>query len=267
MEASGNLLKMRTVYHQPVDYYLTLGSDDIYMNELMDHPITLEYQGVIHCVHCGALTKKSYAQGFCYQCLQTAPEADQSVVRPALSMAHFNIARDMDWAREHDLIDHIVYLAVTNELKVGVTRHHQVPTRWIDQGAVQAIKLAKTPNRHIAGVIEHFLKQHVADITQWQAMLKSEYNQNIDLGAEKARIAQLLPPELQRYVDADNQVQHIVYPGKFVGDKVEALDFERTGVIQGKLTGIKGQYLLFGNGQVLNIRKYSGYYVKFKVNI
>jgi hypothetical protein len=266
MEASGNLLKMRTVYNQPVDYYLTLGSKDIYMNELIDHQIALEYHGLINCVHCGIIIKKSYGQGFCYQCLQTAPEADQSVVRPELSLAHFGIARDLDWAREHDLIEHYVYLAITNDLKVGVTRHHQIPTRWIDQGAIQAIRLARTPNRHIAGVIEHFLKQHVADITQWQAMLKGEYNQNIDLAAEKARISQLLPLELQRYLETDNQVQYFDYPGTFKADKVETLGFENTGIIQGKLTGIKGQYLLFGNSRVLNIRKYSGYYVKFRVN-
>lgn len=266
MKASGNLLKMRTLDNSPVDYFLTIGDTEIYMNELIGHSIQLYYHGLINCVHCGAATKKSYGQGFCYPCFQTAPEADQSVVRPALSMAQFGIARDLDWALTHDLIDHYVYLAITNDLKVGVTRHHQLPTRWIDQGAVKAIKLAKTPNRHVAGIIETFLKQHVADITQWQAMLKGEYDNAIDLNAEKHRLLKLMPLELQRYAEADETVHHFEYPGNFNPNKIVALGFEQQNIIQGILVGIKGQYLLFEGGSVLNIRKYSGYYVNFMLN-
>lgn len=266
MKTSGNLLKMRTVNNRPIDYYLTLGSDEVYLNALIGQTISLEHTGRINCVHCGALTKKSYGQGFCYPCFQTAPEADQSVVRPALSLAQFGIARDMDWAREHDLIDHYVYLAVTNDLKVGVTRHHQVPVRWIDQGAVQAIKLARTPNRHIAGIIEQCLKDHVADITQWQAMLKAQNDRDIDLKAEKIRMARMLPAELQRYLELDDQVHQFLYPGSFVSDKAESLGFENNPHIQDKLIGIKGQYLIFDHDRVLNIRKYSGYYVNFMLN-
>jgi hypothetical protein len=236
------------------------------LNELIGKEITFEFNGIINCIHCGKKTNKSFSQGFCYNCFQTAPEADQSVIRPELSQAQFGIARDIEWAEKHDLIDHYVYLSVTNDIKVGVTRHHQVPTRWIDQGAIQAIKLALTPNRHIAGVIESFLKQHVADITKWQAMLKDEIKTEINLVEEKHRIAQLLPAELQKYIDTDDQVTTIEYPGKLKLEKIRSIGFDKTPKIEGKIMRIKGQYLIFENGTVLNIRKHNGYYINFKLN-
>lgn len=266
MNVSGNLIKMRTELNNPVSYFLTLGQKEIFMNELIGKSITLEHNGVINCIHCGAVTKKSYSQGFCYNCMQTAPEADQSVIRPELSLAQFGVAKDLNWANEHDLIDHYVYLSVTNNLKVGVTRYHQIPTRWIDQGAVQAIVLAKTPNRHIAGIIENYLKQYVADVTKWQAMLKNEINENIDLLAEKERISKLLPLELQRYIDTDNSITKMFYPGSFRLEIINTTGFEKNNLIEGNIAGIKGQYFIFDNNNVLNIRKYSGYYVNFRVN-
>lgn len=266
MKAEGNLIKMRSELSQPVDYFLKLGDQEIYMNELIGKHLVLEHNGVINCIHCGAKTKKSFNQGFCYNCFQTAPEADQSVVRPELSMAQFGMARDMEWAAEHDLIDHYVYLSVTNDLKVGVTRFHQIPTRWIDQGAVKAIKLAKTPNRHIAGIIESFLKNHIADITKWQPMLKEEINTKVDLVEEKQRIAALLPAELQQYVTSDDSITEIEYPGTYHLQKVKSASFDKTTKIEGKLARIKGQYLIFDNDTVLNIRKFNGYYVNFEGN-
>lgn len=266
MNASGNLIKMRSEMNAPVDYFLSVGDNEIHLNEYIGKKISLEHNGVINCIHCGAKTNKSYNQGFCFNCLNTAPEADQSVIRPELSMAQFGIAKDMDWAIEHDLIPHFVYLAVTNDLKVGVTRHHQIPTRWIDQGAARAIKLAKTPNRHIAGVIESYLKNYVADITKWQPMLKDEINNEIDLRAEKERISKLLPLELQRYIEPDNTVTELKYPGQFQLQNINSVGFEKTPLIEGKLVRIKGQYLIFENEMVLNIRKYNGYYVNFKEN-
>lgn len=266
MKAEGNLIKMRSELNQPVDYFLKLGDQEIYMNELIGKQLKLEHNGVINCIHCGAKTKKSFNQGFCYNCFQTAPEADQSVVRPELSMAQFGIARDMEWATKHDLIDHFVYLSVTNDLKVGVTRFHQIPTRWIDQGAVKAIKLAKTPNRHIAGIIESFLKNYLADITKWQPMLKEEINTKVNMVEEKQRIAKLLPAELQQYVTSDNNITEIEYPGDYQLLKVKSASFDKTPKIEGTLARIKGQYLIFDDEKVINIRKFNGYYVNFEVS-
>ena len=266
MNISGNLIKMRSELNTPINYYLSLGDQEVYLNDFIGKNISLEHNGVINCVNCGARTKKSYSQGFCFNCFQTAPEADQNVVRPELSLSQFGIARDMDWAKEHDLIDHFVYLSVTNDLKVGVTRNHQIPTRWIDQGAVKAIKLARTPNRHIAGVIESYLKNYVADITKWQLMLRDEINDRIDLVNEKKRIASLLPLELQRYIEEDNSITELAYPGKFELKEVNSVSFDKTPLIEGKLVRIKGQYLIFEDENVLNIRKFNGYYVNFRTN-
>jgi hypothetical protein len=172
----------------------------------------------------------------------------------------------MDWAREHDLIDHFVYLAVSGELKVGVTRHHQVPTRWIDQGATEAIILARTPNRHISGVIEVFLKNFFSDKTNWRAMLQNKTIHEANLQEEKLNAYQLLPAELQQYLHSDNQIWKINYPVLTFPEKIASVSFDKDPVISGNLIGIKGQYLMFSDGRVLNLRKHSGYFLEISVN-
>jgi hypothetical protein len=261
----GNILKMRTELTKPVKYFLPVGKQEIKMNELIGKEISLHFTGQINCISCGKITKTSFNQGFCYNCLQTAPESSESVVRPELSKSQFGIARDLEWAEKHDLIEHIVYLAVASELKVGVTRHHQIPTRWIDQGASYAIQLAKTPNRHIAGIIEIFLKKHFTDRTNWRAMLKSDGNSEIDPREEKKNALQLLPAELQKYYSNDDKITAIEYPLSDFPKKVKSLGFDKTPDIEGILKGIKGQYLVFENNNVLNIRKHNGYFIELSV--
>ena len=196
----------------------------------------------------------------------TAPEASETVMRPELSKAHLGIARDMDWARVHDLIDHHVYLAVSGELKVGVTRHHQVPTRWIDQGAGEAIILARTPNRHIAGVIEVFLKNFFSDKTNWRSMLQNRTTLPVDLLQEKEKAHHLLPSELKQYVSTYNKIWQINYPVSAFPEKINSVSFDKDPVISGILNGIKGQYLLFSDGRVLNVRKHNGYFLNFSAD-
>src|SRR5680860_313004 len=203
---------MQTELASQVKYFLPIGENKIEMNSLIGKEIKMNFTGQINCISCGKRTKTSFSQGFCYNCLQTAPEASESVIRPELSKSHLGIARDMEWAEKHDLIDHIVYLAVSSEIKVGVTRIHQIPTRWIDQGASSAIKLTIAPNRHIAGVIEVFLKKHYTDKTNWRAMLKNEVAQNINLVEEKQKVIQLLPSELRKYIAQDDETTNIEYP-------------------------------------------------------
>ncbi|MDD2381896.1 MAG: DUF2797 domain-containing protein [Mariniphaga sp.] len=260
----GSILKMRTEHASPVNYFLPVGDQEIEMNALIGHEIHMLFTGQIHCIACGKITKTSFSQGFCYSCLQTAPEASESIIRPELSKAEFDIARDLDWARKHDLIDHVVYLAVTSELKVGVTRHHQLPTRWIDQGASYAIRLAKTPNRHIAGIIEVFLKKYFADRTNWQEMLKTDGKTDINLPEEKKKALELLPPELQKYSCIDHEIVSIHYPLAEPPQKIKSVIFDKTPEIEGILKGIKGQYLVFNENRVLNIRKHNGYFLKIQ---
>ncbi|MCL3780231.1 DUF2797 domain-containing protein [Prolixibacteraceae bacterium JC049] len=265
MELSGNLVKMYTTLEDQVKYSLKLNNNLIDINKLIDKKIRLDFNGQINCIECGKKTKKSFNQGFCYQCFKTSPKADESVIRPELSKAHLGISRDIEWAKEHDLIPHYVYLSISSHLKIGVTRHHQIPTRWIDQGASSAIIVAETPNRHIAGVIEVWLKKFYSDKTSWQAMLKNKLPIDIDLVKEKEKAIKLLPIELQRYAKADCQTEQINYPVEEYPTKVSPLSFDKTPIIEGVLKGIKGQYLIFEEGKVLNIRKHNGYYINLSV--
>lgn len=261
MPNEGNILKMRTEFASPVKYFLPLGNDEVFMNELLGKEVKFYFTGQINCISCGKMTKTSFGQGFCYNCLQTAPEASESVMRPELSKAHFGIARDIEWAKEHDLIDHFVYLAASSDLKVGVTRHHQMPTRWIDQGASSAVVLARTPNRHIAGVMEVWLKQFYTDKTNWREMLQNKMI-HYNLQEEKVKAMELLTKELQKYYQEESEIITINYPVMNYPVKITSLSFDKTPEISGKLTGIKGQYLIFDDGSVLNIRKHNGYYIR-----
>lgn len=263
---SGNILKMRSEFADPVQYFLALGDVELPMNSILGKSVCLKFTGQINCISCGKRTKTSFGQGFCYNCLQTAPEASETVMRPELSKAHLGIARDMNWAREHDLIDHYVYLAVSGELKVGVTRYHQVPTRWIDQGASEAVILAKTLNRHIAGVIEVFLKRFYSDKTNWQSMLRNKASQEYNLREEKIKAYNLLPAELQQYLHPDDRIWELLYPVTSFPEKVTSVSFDKEAEISGILSGIKGQYLIFTDGRVLNIRKHSGYFLEVSVD-
>jgi len=264
MIVEGNILKMRTEPGSPVDYYLPVGAQEIYMNALVGSRLRFSFSGTINCIACGKRTKRSFSQGFCYRCFQTAPEAGESIIRPALSKSHYGIARNMEWAEKQDLIDHIVYLAVASELKVGVTGHTGIPGRWIDQGASYAVKLAITPSRHIAGVMELYLSRFITDRTNWKSMLCKPGNGHINLAEEKQRVYGLLPSELQKYYCHNDEVVHIEYPLSEYPVNVKGFTFEKEPVIEGALKGIKGQYLIFGDGRVLNIRKHNGFYIRME---
>jgi hypothetical protein len=265
MQYKGNLFKMRTQLKDVITYELPIGDDFVDMNTLIGKKLTWTYQNQINCVHCGKKTKTSFSQGYCYTCFTSLPQTDASIMNPELDESHLGISRDMEWSKENSLKPHYVYLAFSSNLKVGVTRESQIPTRWIDQGAIRAIKLAKTPNRHIAGIIEVALKEHFADKTNWRAMLKNEGEASVDLKSEKQKAADLLHLELQQYVSADEKVYELNYPVEQYPEKVTSLSFDKVDSFEGELQGIKGQYLIFEGGKVMNIRKHNGYFVELKV--
>ena len=223
----GNLLKMRTQLKDVITYELPIGDDFVDMNSLIGKKLTWTYQNQINCVHCGKRTKTSFFQGHCYTCFISLPQTDAGIMNPELDESHLGISRDMEWAKAHSLKPHYVYLAFSSNLKVGVTRESQIPTRWIDQGAVGAIKLAKTPNRHIAGIIEVALKEHFADKTNWRAMLKNEGEVSVDLKLEKEKAAALLHPELQQYICSEEKVYELNYPVEQYPEKVTSLSFDK----------------------------------------
>ncbi len=263
MKYKGNIVKLKSELSEVVAYALPIGNDLVSLNNLIGKKIVLNYLNQINCISCGKKTNKSFGQGFCYNCFVSAPEASECVLHPDKCQAHLGITRDQKWSDNHCLTTHIVYLAVSSNLKVGITRETQIPTRWIDQGATSAIILAKTPNRHIAGIIEKYLMQYYSDKTSWQAMLKGTQHE-IDLVKEKKQAKEYLPQELQQYILENNDVTQINFPVNSNPDKIKSLSFDKTDRVEGTLTAIKGQYLILDNMNVINIRKHSGYLVELQ---
>ena len=265
MNASGNLRKMRTELVEPVRYTLVMGEDQVLMNDLIGQEVRFKFEGRINCVNCGVLTKKAFGQGFCYPCFMNSPANAECIVRPELCEGHLGLGRDPEWEEKHHNQPHIVYLALTDKVKVGVTRETQVPTRWIDQGAWKTIIVAETPYRQLAGEIEVFLKEFVSDKTSWQRMLKDERDEEVNLLEEKEELLDQMDEELGQYYSEDDTVTEIVYPVLAYPEKVKSLNFDKTPELGGRLVGIRGQYLIFEGGFVVNVRRFSGYWVELEV--
>lgn len=260
----GNIKKMHSQHLQPVLYHLEL-NELINMNALIGKKILIQYENQINCNNCGKITKKAYGQGFCYPCFMESPENSECIVKPELCEGHLGKGRDAQWEFEHHVKEHYVYLANSSGLKVGVTRATQIPTRWIDQGAIEAILFAKTPYRKLAGLIEVELKKHVSDKTNWQIMLKNSLNHVVDLVKEKHRIAEFLPLEFKRYMVHADDVTTISYPVIQYPESVSSLSLEKNPMIEGVLVGIKGQYLIFKEGKVFNLRNATGYKITLTI--
>lgn len=264
--STGKLKKMTVSLEDTIQYELDL-IEKVKMNDLIGSSILMNWNGQIICSGCGKQTKKSFGDGFCYNCFITAPEAAECTLRPELCRAHLGQGRDPEWEQNNHNTPHIVYLAASDIVKVGVTRISQVPTRWIDQGASAGIRLAETPNRYEAGMLEVALKEFFSDKTNWQRMLKNEIDSTIDLVEEKWNLHDQLPSDLTQFFTENDEVINLNYPVIEFPSKVKSLSFDKTPSIRGKLMGIKGQYLLFESGEVLNIRKHTGYYIQLSSDI
>ena len=260
IKLEGNVRKMKSDFKAPIEYSMILSEHILPLNDHIGSNIKLEWSGIIHCVKCGNKTNKSFFQGFCYPCFISAPESSECILKPELCQAHEGISRDMEWSEKYCLSNHYVYLSLTSGIKVGVTRYTQIPTRWIDQGAIKALKIAKTPNRYLAGAIEVKLKEFVSDRTSWQRMLKNDVNQDIDLYAYRETLKENLPSDLKTYVLNEEMEKIIAYPINKYPEKIKSINFEKVKEFEGKLTGIKGQYIYIDNQFVVNMRKYSGFY-------
>lgn len=231
------------------------------MNELVGKRIVIEYQHQINCVATGEKIKKAYGEGMSYDAYMNSPMAVESILRPELSRIHEGIAlRDEEWERKHHLQPHYVYLSKTAGVKVGVTRNTQVPTRWIDQGAAEALIIAETPYRQAAGLIEVALKDFISDKTNWRKMLTNELAPG-ELDEARDYLLDNVPPDLREFLKFHEPVQHLNYPVLAYPKKVSSMKLDSTPIIDKKLTGIKGQYLIFEDGTVINIRSHSGYLV------
>jgi hypothetical protein len=265
----GNLRKMKAhLGADTIEYTLRLFNpqgevvSELPMNECVGKEITLNFSGKINCVNCGAKTKKSFAQGFCYKCFISAPESSECIIKPELCRGHLGEGRDVEWEQHNHNQPHFVYLAVSDVVKVGVTRATQIPTRWIDQGAAYAIRLAEVPYRQLAGLIEVALKSEFTDKTNWRKMLKNEVDLSIDLVEVKWELEELLPNDYAQYMTEDDEIIEFNYPVLEFPEKVTSVGLEKQPEIKGKLLGIKGQYLILDGGRVFNVRNHSGFEVE-----
>jgi hypothetical protein len=266
----GRLEKMVAHNADSVRYELVLNGDVIALNPMLGKTITLEHTGRLVCGHCRQFMKKSFNQGYCYPCFARLAQCDMCMMKPETCHYDAGTCREPIWAESFCFQPHFVYLANTSGLKVGITRYTQIPTRWIDQGAIQALPIFKVNSRRLSGQIEVLIASHVSDKTQWQRMLKHQI-EPVDLIAQRDRLIKLCEEELAILAQqnpggieflSQEKVVDLHYPIPTPPLKVTALNFDKTPSVSGVLLGIKGQYLIFDRG-VLNVRKFSGYEINF----
>lgn len=267
----GQLKKMHTKLDTPVSYELPISEELVALNPVLGKQITLEHTGNIYCINCNRSIKKSFNQGYCYPCFTRLAQCDICIVKPDQCHYAAGTCREPEWGLSQCFQPHYVYLANSSGIKVGITRQSQIPTRWIDQGAVQALPILKVTSRLISGLVEVELAKYISDKTSWQRMLKNQ-QQPVDLVANKTQlltqcqnaldnIAQEQGENALQYL-SDEQVINIEFPVLQYPEKVKSFNFDKTTQVSGVLQGIKGQYLILDTG-VINIRKFAGYEITY----
>lgn len=259
----GVLTKMQTEFLEPIQYYLVFENDFIHMNQLLNKSVSIKLVGS-QCLSCG-LDRPIYRQGFCSTCFFDKPIAGDWIMRPELSTAHLGKEdRDLEYEKKVQLQPHIVYLANSSNVKVGVTRKSQVPTRWIDQGAHEAIEIVEVPNRYLAGITEVALKEHVADKTNWRNMLKNDVK-DADLIEWRNKLKKYIPDEAKDYFIENNSETHLHFPVGQYPEKPKSLNLNKAIEFEGKLVGVKGQYLIFEDNTVFNVRANEGLVIELSM--
>ncbi|MEO6096705.1 MAG: DUF2797 domain-containing protein [Fibrobacteria bacterium] len=257
----GPIEKMRTRPDEPVRYALPVGDAEVPLNHLLGKPVRFKFTGRIFCVNCGKLTKTSFSQGYCFRCMQTLAQTDMCIVKPELCHHHLGTCREPEWGMAHCMIDHTVYLANSSGIKVGITRSHQMRTRWMDQGAVQALPIVRVKNRLDSGKVEIELSKVMADKTNWRLMLQGK-GEIVDLKAKRDELfatwAGALPGERLTGEEYRFSYPVLAYPAK-----PTSLNLDKNPEVTGELQGIKGQYLILSSG-VINMRKYGGYELEWE---
>ncbi len=263
MQYEGVLRKMKTEIGHPIQYYMLFENDFLNVNQVLDKSLTIRFIKY-QCLNCGE-DRPIYRQGFCKKCFFDIPSAGDWIMRPELSTAHLDKAdRDLEYEKKVQLQPHIVYLANSSNIKVGVTRKTQVPTRWIDQGAHEAIEIVETPNRYLAGITEVALKEHLGDKTNWRKMLTNAIDDE-NLVEWRNKLKPYIPDEASDYYIASNSETNLEFPVRRYPKKVKSLNLDKTPEYSGVLKGIKGQYFIFEDDTVFNVRGSEGYYVGLKI--
>ena len=263
----GNARKMRIELAAPAQYQMRLGEQQLELNQFLGQGLQLEFLGQIDCLHCARKTSKSFAQGYCWPCFKSLAQCDSCIMSPEKCHFDAGTCREPEWAQQHCMTDHIVYLANSSSVKVGITRANQMPVRWLDQGATQALPIFRVSTRQQSGFLEDALRAHVSDRTSWQAMLKADA-EPVDLAGVRDELFALCDAQivdlqqrfgLQAITALDNaEVVEMSYPVLEYPKKVKSFNLDKAPVAEGTLLGIKGQYLMFDTG-VINIRKYTSY--------
>jgi hypothetical protein len=266
----GHLRKMAISHDDDcAQYQIRLDDQFISLNEKIGQPIRIESLGEIHCVECGRKSKKSFSQGYCYPCFSRLPQCDVCIMSPEKCHYDQGTCRDASWGDEFCMQDHIVYLANSSGIKVGITRHTQIPTRWLDQGAMQAMPIARVATRQLSGLLEVIFKQHVADKTNWRTLLKQDAL-DLDLSSKRDELFELCHEEIEELqghyglqavsLIYDAEQHNYQFPVTEYPTKIVSFNLDKTPVVEGILKGIKGQYLILDTG-VINLRKYTSYNV------
>ncbi|MBF0264331.1 MAG: DUF2797 domain-containing protein [Gammaproteobacteria bacterium] len=284
MKYQGFVRKLKTALKENglVQYQLPFYTDTdrnvelVELNSLIGRDIKIENLGHINCISCGRKTKKSFAQGYCYPCFTSLPQCDSCIMSPEKCHYQAGTCRDSQWGKDNCLIPHYVYLARSSSVKVGITRGTQIPTRWMDQGAIQALPIVKVSQRYYSGLMEVIFKEHVSDRTSWQKMLKGEVSE-ADLYQTREQLFNLCQQSITNLLDEQqikpediellNQetIIDINYPVEQYPAKVKSFNLDKLATAEGQLMGIKGQYLILDTG-VINIRKYTAYQLGFSIS-
>ncbi len=264
----GSISKMTARLEQPVvQYAFRLGDVEVPVNPLLGKTVRLEYLGAIHCTHCGRKTKTSFSQGYCYPCMTRLAQCDTCIMSPERCHYEHGTCRDPAWGEQFCMTDHVVYLANSSGIKVGITRATQLPTRWLDQGASQALPIVRVATRQQSGLVEDLFRSQVADRTNWRALLKGNA-EAVDLVAVREQLFDSCSEGFKGLQDrfglqaiqplTDVEPIEIRYPVEAYPSKIVSFNLDKDPVAEGTLLGIKGQYLIFDTG-VINIRKYTAY--------
>jgi hypothetical protein len=261
---TGKLRKLENIHNSPIDYYIPFENEKIHLNDFIGKNITLEFSGNIYCIDTGKKIKKSYGQGYSWESFMTLPQCDTCIIKPELCHYAQGTCRDDEWGETHCMQPHVIYLANSSKLKVGITRKKNVPFRWMDQGAIEALPILEVKDRKTSGMIEIEIAKEIGDKTNWRKMLKND-NDKVDLLAKRELVYTRFAKIIEKYkaTKIESDIYTFDYPVDLYPEKVSSLSFDKTPIISGKLMGIKGQYLLLDTG-VLNIRKHQGYEICLK---
>ncbi len=264
MQYKGVLRKMQTEMGHPIQYYMLFEDNFLNVNQVLNKQLKIDFIK-FQCLNCGE-DRPIFRQGFCKTCFFETPSAGDWIMRPELSTAHLGKEdRDLDYEKKVQLQPHIVYLANSSNIKVGVTRKTQVPTRWIDQGAHEAIEIVEVPNRYLAGITEVALKDHIGDKTNWRKMLTNDVDDE-DLVTWRNKLKLYIPLEAKEYFIENNNETHMEFPVLKYPEKVKSLNLGKTPSYEGILRGIKGQYLIFEDNTVFNVRGSEGLFISLGIS-